>query len=171
MWDNMAWASLARHHWHSVHCGGTNSLTCLWWWSWWADAKLGHPCWCVCTSWWHLAEANSCLCYNWCISPAPSSNLSAHMHMVFLGTVELETHWWLVSILIFKCVLVVMHINFPKCMFSPSWTCFLSSPWWVCWMGCIARGCSTTCMLLEPFHAINNNAHHFCSVLAIGMDP
>ena len=30
---------------------------------------------------------------------------------------------------------------------------------------------STTCMLLNPLHAINNTAHHVCSVSAVGMDP
>ena len=171
MWDNMAWEMQARHHWHSIHCGDTNSMTCLWSWGWWVDAKLGHPWWCVCTSWWHLAEANSCLHCNRCIGLAPSSNSSANMRMVFLGTVEPATHWCIVSVLIFKCVLVVMRINLPKCMFNPSWTCFLSSPWWVCWMGWIECMHWMTCMWLDPLHAINNIAHHVCSMLATGMDP
>ena len=64
MWDNMAWAGLARHHLHSVYYDETNSLTCLWWWRWWVDVKLGCPWWCACTSWWHLAEVNSFLCCN-----------------------------------------------------------------------------------------------------------
>ena len=34
MWDKMAWASHARHHWHLVHRGETNSLTCFWCQSW-----------------------------------------------------------------------------------------------------------------------------------------
>ena len=170
MWDNMAWKSLARHHWHSVWCDDTNSLTCLWWWRWWADAKLGRPWWCACTSWWHLTEENSCLHCNWCIGFPPSSNSSANICMVFLGMVEQATHSCIVSMLIFKCVLVVMHINLPKCMFSASWTCFLSSPWWVCWMGWIACMCIITCILLNSLHAINNIAHHACSVSATRMD-
>jgi len=170
MWDNMAWASLARHHWHSVRCVETNSLTCLWWWSWWADAKLGHPWWCARTSWWHLAEANSCFRYNRCIGLAPSSNSSANTHMVFLGAAELAAHWRIVSILIFKCVLVVIHINLPKYPFGSSCTYFLSSPWWVCWMGWIACMHTMTCMMLNPLHAINHTAHHVCSLLATGMD-
>ena len=41
MWDNMAWASLARHHWHSVRCDETNSFDMFvmvkvvsWWQAW-----------------------------------------------------------------------------------------------------------------------------------------
>ncbi len=120
----MAWASLARHHWHLVRCDETNSLTCLWWWRWWANSKLGRPWWCACTSRWHIAEANSCLRCNRCIGSTPSSNSSANMRMVLLGMVESATHWCIVSMIIFKCVLVVMRINLPKYMFSPSWTCF-----------------------------------------------
>ena len=81
MWDNMAWVSYARHHWKSVCCDETNSLAYLWSWRWWADAKLGHPWWFACTSWWHLAEANCCLR---CIGSTPSSNSSTNMRMVFL---------------------------------------------------------------------------------------
>ena len=168
-WDNMARASHARHHWHSVHCDETNSLTCLWWWRWWADAKLGHSWWCACTSWWH-AEANSCLRCNQCIGSTPSSNSSINMHMVFLGASEPTTQWCIVFVLIFNSVLVVMRINLPKYMFSSSWTYFLSSPWWVCWMGWIACVRTMTCMLLNLLHAINNASHPVCSMSAAGMD-
>jgi len=57
--------------------------------------------------------------------------------MVFLGGVELMAHWCIVSVLIFKCVLVVMRINLFKYPFSSRCTCFLYSHWWVCWMGCM----------------------------------
>jgi len=117
MWDKMAWASYERHQWHSIHWAETNSLTCLWGWRWWNDAKLGCLWWCAFTPWWHLAEVNSCL---YCISMAPSSNSLANLCMVFLHVVELETHQFIVSMLIFKCVLVVMHINLSKYMFSSS---------------------------------------------------
>ena len=170
MWDNMAWASLAKHQWHPIRCDETNSLTCLWWWRCWANSKLGHLWWCACTSWLHLAKANSCLHCNWCIGSAPSSNLSDNMCMVLLGIVELETHWCIVSMMNFKCVLVIMHMKFPKYMFNPSWTCFLSSRWWVGWMGWIACVRSMTCMLLNPLHAINNTAHHVYSLSAARMD-
>jgi len=43
------------------YCSETNSLTCLWWWRWWANANLGCPWWCACAQWWHLVEENSCL--------------------------------------------------------------------------------------------------------------
>lgn len=171
MWNNMAWASLARHHWHSILYGETNYLTCLWWWRWWYDARLGCPWWCACISWWHLVEVNSCLSCNQCIGSAPSSNLSTNMRIVILHTVEPETNWYIMFMLIFMCVLLVMHINLLKYMFSPSWNCFLSSPWWVCLMGWFAWVCSTTCMLLNPLHTINNTAHHVYSVLVVGMDP
>jgi len=59
------------------------------------------------------------------------------MCMVFLGVVEPEAHWYIVFVLIFKCVLVVMHMDLSKYPFGSSWNCFLSSPWWVCWMGCM----------------------------------
>ena len=160
----MAWASLARHQWHLVCYGETNSLTCLWWWSWWVDSRLSRPWWCACTSWWHLAEVNSCLRCNRCICLTPSSNSSANMCMVFLGVAELETHWYMVSMVIFKRVLVVMCINLPKYMFSSSWTCFLYSPWWVCWMGRITFVHSTTCMLPNPLHVIKNTSHHVYSM-------
>jgi len=100
MWDNMAWASLARHHRHSVYCDETNSLTCLWWSRWWVYAKLGHSWWSACTSWWHLAEANSYLCCNQCIGSTPSSKSFANMHMVCFGVDEPETHYCIVSVLI-----------------------------------------------------------------------
>ena len=92
MWHNMAWASLARHHWHLVRCDETNSLTCLWWWRWWFVAKLGRPWWFVCTSWWPLAKVNSCLRCNQCIGLVPSSNLSTNKRMVFLDVVEPAAH-------------------------------------------------------------------------------
>ena len=38
-------------------------------------------------------------------------------------------------------------------------------------MGWIACMHLTTCMLLDPLHAINNTAHHVCSVSAARMDP
>ena len=106
-----------------------------------------------------------------CIGSTRSSNSSANMCMVFLGMAEPETHWCIVSMMISKCVLVIMCINLPKYMFSPSWACFLSSLWWMCWMGWIACVRSMTCMLLDPLHVINNIAHHICSVSAVGMDP
>jgi len=170
MWDNMAWESHVRHHWHSVRCDETNSFNCVWWKKWWADAKLGHPWRCACTPWWHHTEANSCLRCNWCIGSAPSSNSYANMCMVFLGVAETETHWCIVCVMIFECVLVVMRINLPKYMFNSSWTCFLSLPWWVCWMGWIACVRTMTCILLNPLHAINNTSHHVCSMPTVGMD-
>ena len=128
MWDNMAWACLTRHHQHSVCCDDTNSLTCLWRWRWWSNANLGHSWWCTCTSWWNLVEPNSCLHYNWCIGSSPSPKSSTSMHMIFISVVEPTTYKCIVSVMIFKCVLVVMHINLPKYMFSYCWTYFLSSP-------------------------------------------
>lgn len=41
---------------------------------------------------------------NQCIGLDPSSNSSANMCMVFLGASELETHWFIVFVLIFKCL-------------------------------------------------------------------
>ena len=48
---------------------------------------------------------------SWCIGVAPPSNSSANMHIVILGAVELTTYLCIVSVLIFQCVLVVMHIS------------------------------------------------------------
>jgi len=111
MWDKMAWASHARHHWHSVHCDETNSLTCLWWWRWWADAKLGRLWWLHALHGEILLKRTLASIASGCIDMAPPSNSSAYVCMVFLGMTELATHWCIVSTLIFQCVLVVMCIN------------------------------------------------------------
>lgn len=47
-----------------------------------------------------------------CIVMAPTSNSSSSMHMVFLGAEKPATHWFIVLVMIFECVLVVMHMNF-----------------------------------------------------------
>ena len=69
-----------------------------------------------------------------CISMVTPSKLSANMCMVFLGAAEPAPHWCIVSVLIFKCVLVVMRINLSKYMFRFSWTCFSYCSWCCCLM-------------------------------------
>jgi len=168
-----------RQHGFSKPCKTSLTLGALWWYQLFdmlVMAKLVSWCqaWSFVMVCMHLMVTS---CWRKLLPPLqlvhwfnPSIQLVSNMCMVFLGMIEPGTHLCIVFMLIFKCVLVFMHINLPKCMFSPSWTCFLSSPWWVCWMGLIACVHSMTCMLLNPFHVINHTTHHVYSVLADGMD-